>query len=266
MNYGLYLSAAGALSNMHRQDVMANNLANLATVGFKPDEVTFMTRLPERIDPGSLSSCEEPADPQLMLERLGGGQWVAPSRVDLRQGPLQKTGNDLDVAIAGEGFFVVSATDNVTKDSLRLTRDGRFTLNADGELIMAANGHRVLDDGDQPIVLDSDLPVTIGSSGDISQGGEIVATLGFVNVANQGALRKDGDNLLRFNGDGGPQARRSDAAGEIKQRHVENSAVDPITALNNLMNASKAVQANLTMMQYHDNTLGQVINTYGRVA
>ena len=126
MNYGMYLSAAGVLTNMHRMDVMANNLANLGTVGFKADEVTFMTRAPERLDPGALSMMGgEPADPQWMLERLGGGQWAAPSRIDLRQGSLQRTGGNLDAAIEGDGFFVVGS-----EDAPRLTRDTRCHLPA----------------------------------------------------------------------------------------------------------------------------------------
>lgn len=268
MNYGMYLSAAGVLTNMHRMDVMANNLANLGTVGFKADDVTFTTRAPERLDPGALSMLGgEPADPQWMLERLGGGQWVAPSRIDLRQGSLQQTSNDLDLAIEGGGFFVVAAGDVGAADSLRLTRDGRFTLNIDGELVMAAGGHRVMDNQDQPIELDRGAAVTIDARGNILQNGEIVATLGFADIGNRAALKKQGENLLRFDGGtNGSPAPRTAATGSIHQRHIENSAVDPITALNQLMNASKAVQASATLMQYHDNILGQVINTYGRVA
>lgn len=265
MNYGLYLSASGVLTNMHRLDVMANNLANLATVGFKPDEVTFASRLPERLDPGSLSVMGgEPADPQWMLEQLGGGTWAAPTRIDLRQGVLRPTGNDLDLAIDGDGFFTVQASSRDGAEALHLTRDGRFTINADGELAMSAGGHRVLDDQGQPIALDRTAPVSIDARGGVSQRGAIVATLAFANVADRGALKKVGDNLLRL--EGGSTVQRRRAAGTIHQRHVENSAVDPVMALNNLINASKAVQASATLMQYHDNILGQVINTYGRVA
>lgn len=269
MNYGLYLSASGVLTNMHRLDVMANNMANINTVGFKPDEVTFMARLAERLDPSAMSLMGgEPAEPQAMLEQLGGGQWVAPTRVDLRQGTMLRTGNDLDLAIEGEGFFVINASSNGRNDALRLTRDGRFTLNSEGELVSVASGHRVMDDDDRPITLDRAQPVSIDGRGRISQGGAVVATLGFANVADRSALKKEGDNLMRFDSgvQGATLAKRSDAPGIIRQRHVEGSAVDPVLTLNNLINASKAVQASATMMQYHDNILGQVINTYGRVA
>jgi flagellar basal body rod protein FlgG len=269
MNYGLYLSAGGALASMHRQDVAANNLANLNTVGFKPDVVTMMSRLPERLEGGALSILGEggPADPQWMLEQLGGGQFIAPSRVDLRPGSLQQTGNPLDLAIEGDGFFVVNASRNgAGAEGLRLTRDGRFTLNADGELVMSATGHRVMDANDQPITLDRDVPVTIDGQGNIIQDNNIVATLGFATIRDRAALKKEGDNLLTFVNGNGAQVQRQAASGSIHQRHIESSAVDPILALNSLINASKAAQANVTMMQYHDTILGQAINTFGRVA
>lgn len=267
MNYGLYLSAGGVLASMHRQDVVANNLANVNTVGFKPDQVAIMSRLPERLESGAFGAgLVEPADPQWMLEQLGGGQFIAPSRVDLRQGPLQGTGNDLDLAIQGDGFFVVNASKTGDAKGLRLTRDGRFSINADGELTMAATGHRVMDDKDQPIKLDRAAAVTIDQRGRIMQHGETIATLGFASVRDRAALTKEGDNLIQFTASGGKPAQRTAASGAILQRQIETSAVDPVLALNELINASRAVQANITMMQYHDNILGQVINTYGRVA
>ena len=86
MNYGLYLAASGALSNMYRQDVITNNLVNVETTGFKPDMVTARQRLPHRL------VSHGPADPQLMLERLGhkiavvhGHQWGSPRVADLAE-------------------------------------------------------------------------------------------------------------------------------------------------------------------------------------
>jgi flagellar basal body rod protein FlgG len=124
-----------------------------------------------------------------------------------------------------------------------------------------------MDVQDRAIKLDAGAPITIDGRGRIMQRGEVVATLGFAQIADRAALKKEGDNFLRFDGGrNGAPADRIVASGAIHQRHIENSAVDPITALNQLMNASKAVQASSALMQYHDNILGQVINTYGRVA
>jgi flagellar basal body rod protein FlgG len=131
---------------------------------------------------------------------------------------------------------------------------------------MAANGRRVLDADNQPITLDDGGMISIDGRGNISQNGEVVATLGFVDVPDANDLKKDGDNLMRVSTRRTTPLADAPLASAIKQRLVEDSAVDAVKALNDMTNASKAVQANITMMQYHDNILGQVINTYGRVA
>lgn len=258
MNYGLYLSAAGALTSLHRQDVYANNLANVNTVGFKPDIAITRDRLPARLEAGAPM-----ADPQWMLEQLGGGNFVEPTRIDLKQGALQSTGNALDLAITGDGFFVVSTGKGTGPEQLRFTRDGRFTLNAQGELVMASTGMKVLDVNDQPIRLDPTLDVQIDSNGEISQNGEVVARLQVASPTDPSLLRKAGDNLLRFAEGASPT--RTPALGQLHQGYVEGSAVDPILAMNAMISASKSLQSNATLMQYHDHIMGQAINTFGRV-
>jgi flagellar basal-body rod protein FlgF len=254
MNYGLYLSAAGTLASLHRQDVLANNLANIATVGFKPDQVDLRARMPERIEnPSAL------IDEQDLLERLGGGEFSRPTRVGLRQGDLAQSTNDLDLAIEGEGFFVVQSGRGV-RDEVRFTRDGRFTLNAAGELIMTATGLRVLDVNDQPIQLNRGAKIRINGDGTIFQNNAAAGQLQIATVTDTSKLAKQGASLLKAD------AKRQAATGLVRQHFVESSAVDPIMALNAMINASKAVQANATMMQYHDNLLGQAINTLGRVS
>lgn len=259
MNYGLYLSAAGTLTSLHRQDVMANNLANVNTVGFKADDVHFRARLPERLENPIASA---PTDAQLLLEQLGGGTFADPTHTSFRQGDLNRTSNPLDLAIEGDGFFVVSNSQTINAQSIRFTRDGRFARNTQGELIMAATGMRVLDVDNQPIRLDTAGAVQIAADGTIHQNGQTIAQLQIGTVADKSQLAKEGANLLRPAAKVKPQ----DASGSVKQGFLESSGVDAILAMNQMINASKAVQANATMMQYHDNILGQAINTFGRVA
>ena len=86
MNYGLYLSAAGVLTNSYRQDVFANNLANVNTVGFKPDLPVLRTRPPEAIeDPAPFGTSND------LLERLGGGVLAGPQRTSFAPGPVEQT-------------------------------------------------------------------------------------------------------------------------------------------------------------------------------
>ena len=101
MIYGLYLSAAGVVSSSYRQDVIANNLANSETVGFKRDLPLFQERLTEAQQRRGGSH----SDP--LMEGLGGGLLASPTLVDNRAGDLEHTGAPLDVAIQGDGFFAV---------------------------------------------------------------------------------------------------------------------------------------------------------------
>lgn len=257
MNYGLYLSATGVLTNMHRQDVIANNLVNATTTAFKPDAVYTRQRLPARLDPGGVGVH---ADPRWMLERLGGGHWVQPTHIDFSQGALMGTGNDLDLAIRGDGFFVVSAGDGGGTDHLLLTRDGRLTRSDRNELVMAGTGLRVLDVNNRPIRLRSQGPLRINERGEIEQNGTTVARIQLATVGDLTRLTKAGANLYRF--DSTPQP----ANGRIMQGQLESSAVDAITTLTALIGATKAVTGNAKMMQYHDFLIGLAVNTLGRVA
>lgn len=260
MNCGLSISASGVLASLHRQDVLTNNLANINTVGFKPDDVVVRPRLPQRLNESDVGL----NDPALLLQQLGGWPLGHSTRVNLRQGDLLETHNDLDLGIEGEGFFVVG-DGRGGADRLRFTRDGRFTLNAAGELVMTVNGMRVLDVNDQAISLNRGTTVNIDADGNVAQNGTQVAKLQVRSIIDATLLRKEGNNAFKFDGFG-HDATRQAGRGAIRQGYVESSAVDPIMGLNAVINASKAVQANATMMQYHDNILGQAINTLGRVA
>src|SRR3954469_11718253 len=120
MIYGLYLSATGVMTSSYRQDVIANNLANSETVGFKRDLALFQERRTEA-QSGSNHSCWSNPD----LENLGGGLLATPTAVDDKQGELEPTGNNLDVAILGRGYFSVDAGAR----GRMLTRDGQFMVN-----------------------------------------------------------------------------------------------------------------------------------------
>ena len=102
MIYGLYLSASGVVTNSFRQDVIANNIANSETIGFKRDLANMQQRptaAQERAD------SDDSIDP--MLENIGGGLLASRASVDTRQGEFEPTGNNLDVGIQGNGFFRV---------------------------------------------------------------------------------------------------------------------------------------------------------------
>jgi flagellar basal body rod protein FlgG len=259
MNYGLYLSATGTLTNLYRQDVIANNLANANTVGFKPDSIALTSRLPERLENGGAGS-----DQQWMLEQLGGGTLVYPTITQFKQGSLVDSMNETDVALSGDGFFVLRDPRAGGAAGIRFTRDGRFTLNDRGDLISATSGLAVLDVNDRPIRLDRDADLRIDTDGSIRQDDSVVAQLQVANVPNTMTLEKVGENLLRFKA--GTYAQRTPSDALVKQRFLEQSSVDPVLALKEMMDVSRAIGANTSMMQYQDRTLEQLIGTVARVA
>lgn len=260
MNYGFHTSASGVLAAMHRQDVAANNLANLETTAYKPDTSATIARRSAREEDGLYN-----LPSNRLLEQLGAGVLLAPNRVSFRQGPLRQTGNPLDLAVQGNGFLSVSVNGGSSnQDSIRLTRDGRLTLNDKGQLVTASEGHLVLDSGDRPISLDPRLPTTFDLNGTIRQGGQAVGTLRFTDVPDRTQLRKVGENLFAPSATAFSSRRQAD--GQIIQGSLEGSGVDPIRAMMAVQNAASAIGSATRLMSIHDDLMGRVINSLGRVA
>ncbi|RMH23642.1 MAG: flagellar hook basal-body protein [Planctomycetota bacterium] len=259
MNYGLYLSASGLLSAMHRMDVAANNLANVNTAGFKPDFAAAAHRPAERVEDGLYH-----IDSNTLLDRLGGGALSAPTLTRFASAPPEVTDNPLDVAILGEGFFVLDSAGDGSGDDVKFSRDGRLTLDADGVLVQAATGRAVLDDGDSPIRLDPALPVEITAAGAVRQGDRTVATIQIAAPPDLTALRKVGENLYRA-----PRAMadaRRATGSFVQPGAVEGSAADPIRALMGATDAGRAVTMNTRLVDLADALMDRAINTFGFIA
>ncbi|MBA4039352.1 MAG: hypothetical protein C0468_03325 [Planctomyces sp.] len=258
-SYGLYLSASGLTTALYRLDVAANNLANLNTVGYKPDVPLVRQRETARVEDG-LGGVPSDA----LLERLGGGAVLAPNRVALGQGQLEETRGPLDIGVEGEGFLVVLAPDQRGRLVPSLTRDGRLAIDAEGTLVQSSSGRPVLDQSSRPIRLDPALEVNIDSEGVIRQGDESVARLQLARVDRADLLTKLGDGLLS-----GPEAliaRRRPASGRVLQGYVERSAVDPIRASLDVSAAERAVSAGARLISIYDELSQRAISTFGRVA
>ncbi len=259
MSYGLQISASGVMAAMYRQDVFTNNLANMNTPGFKPDSASTLSREAVRAEDGvwNLPS-------NAMLERLGGGVLLNANRVSFAQGGTRVTGNDLDVAIEGDGFFVVRDATDRGASTVRLTRDGRFTRNSEGELVMATTGMRVLDKGSNPINVPGTGKVKIDGDGTISVNGNAIAQLSLVTVPDKESLVKQGHSL--FLADAEKLGNRRTLPGTIRQGALEESGVDEVRALMQMTSASREVDANVDMMRAHDRLLERAIQSLGRIS
>ncbi|HVP11929.1 MAG TPA: flagellar hook-basal body protein [Phycisphaerae bacterium] len=251
MVYGLWQSAAGLQVQEYRQAIIANNLANADTPGFKADRIAFQERLNAATAHGDMRARNP------VLDAMTGGLFETPIYTDFAQGNIIPSNNPLDLAVEGDGFLTVQ-----TKDGARYTRDGRLLMNADGELVHAASGGAVLGNDSQPIVLDpvAREAVKIDESGQVSQGERIAGRLALVDFGDRQQLGKVGENLYSANG-----LKGTEAHGSIRQSAYEASTVEPANVLVDLISASRAYEANARLIALQDDSLGRVVNELGRV-
>jgi flagellar basal-body rod protein FlgF len=224
-----------------RMDVAANNLANVATAGFKADAVVF-----EELDGTRAHAEENPRQIRFVRD-------VGLTR-DMSQGPISITGNPLDVAIEGQGFFMVEGPNGPL-----YTRDGAFTLTGEGRLV-TSEGRAVLSSGGAPIVFDpqGESP-SIGRDGAISVAGVEVGRIGVASFATPSALSKVGDNLWSAQGE-----TPGEFAGVVVQGAIEGSNVRPVQELTRLIEISRAYQSAARLVSSADDLRKSAIERLGR--
>ena len=245
MIYGLYNSAAGMMTNEYRQAVLANNLANADTVGFKRDIAVFAERTPEWIagDRGGPSNTD--------LQGLSGGMWLGQTITDFSEASKTQTNNPLDVALDGPGFLTVAAN-----GQQMLTRDGRLRMDTDGQLVAVSDGAPVLGRGGVPIHLNPlGGQATINEEGQVEQDGQVVGELEIVDFKNYAALRKVGTNRLA-----GPEGGAVPSPALVHAGYTESSGVQPLQELVSMIEASRAYQMNAQMISMQDQTVGRLIS------
>jgi flagellar basal-body rod protein FlgG len=258
MNYGLHVSASGVLTNLYRQDIHANNLANASTVGFKRDLAMITQRDPESVEgPNAEFS-------NALLDNIGGGAFAGPQHISFEAGSKEKTNNPLDLALeADDTFFAVRKRNGKSgQDEIRYTRDGRFARSPEGFLVTAAGGFKVLGDDDQPITLDESQGVVIDRDGGVRQNNVEVAKLQVTALANRQLLVKVGQSLYRDTAKAGN--RLAPGNGRVMAGFVEASAVNPIQELLGMIETSSAIQYNSNLIKYHD-TLNERAVSLGRL-
>ncbi|ARA94809.1 flagellar basal-body rod protein FlgF [Rhodothermaceae bacterium RA] len=232
-------SFASMTEGVRQQERIANNLANANTVGFKRERL-FVEALNERLD------AEQAPRSDRAITR-----WA-----DAGQGALEKTDNPLDVAIHGDGFFVV--TDEATGRT-GYTRAGRFTLDADGVLRDAAG--RLVEGEGGPIEIPPDQsPIVISTDGEVRAGDEVVGRLRVVTFADPMALtRAEGAVFLA------DEARPVDVpTPDLRQGFVESSNVDVIREMTDMITHFRLFESQQKVIQTLDQVLGQVSRDLGR--
>ena len=253
MLYGMYISAAGALANSYRQDVVANNLANVETVSFKQDLALFEGRRTEAQENGQRKYTTA------MLEGIGGGLFALPTWTDFSPSSVKETGSDYDLALVGEGFFRVSDPDS--PGGISYTRDGRFAHDQNNQLV-TLEGHRpVLDQAGDPIVIDSGKDFQVDQTGVISQDDGVVGRLGIVDFDDKRVLRKQGRNNYAAPEGVEPQA----ITGQVQQNALEDSGVNSMDQLSEMIRTQRLFQSNISMLQIQDQSLGLTVTRLGMI-
>jgi len=198
------MAASGLRSNLESLDLIANNLANVQTTGFKNDsEFYSLYAASEAEGPGGSDPAQMPV--------------IETNWTDYSQGDLHQTGIPTDLAISGAGFFTVAGP------SGRLyTRNGTFQFTPAGRLV-TSDGYPLQGSDGKPIQLDPARALTVTPEGELLQDGAVVGKLQTVTFKKMSDLSKQGTSLLRFNG---PDDSVSPAAGLILQGRLESSNVD----------------------------------------
>lgn len=254
--YGIYTSGLAAIGQSVRLDVAANNLANVSTVGFRGDRVSFAGRLVEALEAGEGPGRHYNA----LVHRHGGAPVLESVRFDRRPGAVDRTGRPLDLALDGEGFFAVR--DRRTGEVYH-TRAGNFAVGSRGELVTADGRYEVLGRGGAPIVLDPSAPAEPEVKGDgrVLQGDREVGRLALVGFDDPSRLRKHGDALFANRG-----AAEAPAEARVMQGALETSSVNPLSEMVGMIRALRALESNLEMIRFQDRTLDRSVNGLGRVA
>jgi flagellar basal-body rod protein FlgF len=244
----MYISAEGAAAQAQRLEVIANNMANVDTAGFKQDVPMFQARFAEAIQKG----LAQPGDRS--INDIGGGVKINDVATDYSMGQLKRTGNDLDLAINGQGFFHVKGEDG----QQYLTRAGDFALDNRGRLVTHSGNRPVLDQQGGEIVLNANLPYSISQDGFIDQAGSIYA-LGMSQPNSLDEMTKVGNNMWQPMGSIKPLELKERS---VRQGYLELSGANPVRQMMAMIETTRAFEANSRMIQNQDSVLGTLI---GRV-
>ena len=216
MDNSVYTILAGEVGVLNNLAVVSNNVSNANTVGFKSDMMLFEKHLTDDVKTKNTM----PSDVATLSNQ--------------KNGSLQNTGNPLDLAIVGAGFFKVQ-----TPNGIRYTRGGSFYRNVDGVLSTSSGYPLLTIDNDTINFNENDLDPEISEDGTVSVNGDVRATIGVVEFENQKLLRKSGDGLFQSDVEG-------DFASNfvIKNKMLESSNVEPIKEMVKMIELQRKMEVN----------------------
>ncbi len=254
---GLFTAYTGMKNEQKRLDIIANNLANSATVGFKEDNVTsqsFDEMLTVKIRDVSEAYNDRP------IGNMSLGVKIGEVYTNHGQGSLRQSSNTYDMAIEGKGFFSLSVTDKAGNVSTQYTRNGSFTMTKDGYIVDEDGNHLLGEGGEVQIPTDT-AAVVIDTTGGVYADGVYVDTLQIVDFEDYDYLAKQGDTrYMALEG-----ATEIDSNAMVRQGFTEQSNVNVVSEMVEMITITRAYEANQKIIKSIDNTLDLAANTVGKV-
>ena len=235
----LYVALSGQMAMAERLETVSNNVANLRTAGFRAETVDFDTVLSD-----------------YRRDRVA---FVSSGTMDIDRsyGPVEETGNPLDIAIDGDGWFGVN-----TPEGRAYTRDGRFAVNALGDLV-TLTGYNVVDNGGAPVAVNAaGGPIEIAADGRIVQDGDVAGVIGLFDIPEDATLTRHGDVAVRSDLPADPVADRT--GNGVRQGYREGSNVDAMTSLVALIEVQRAFDRASTVMRERSTSLEEAVRLLGR--
>ena len=254
MDPALWAAKTGLDAQQTRMAVTANNLANVSTTGFKRGRAVFEDLLYQNLRQVGAAGTQDTQLPSGLS--LGTGTRVVATEKLHTQGNMQVTGNSLDLAINGRGFFQVLLPDGTTG----YTRDGSFQVNAQGELVTSA-GYRVqpsisIPDGAQSITIGTDGVVSVQLAGQTAP--TQVGSVQLVDFINTAGLQPRGENMLLESAASGPAQTGTpglNGLGTLQQGSLESSNVNVVEELVSMIETQRAYEMNSKAISTTDQML-----------
>lgn len=247
----LYTATTGMIVQRNKMDTITNNLTNMDTVGYKKDYMltrSFEDMLIERINDPNIINARYTTSAEVGEHNLG--LYVDEINTTFKQGPLEQTEQPNELAIEGEGFFVVN-----TPEGERYTRSGNFRVDSAGYLV-DPNGYYVQSTaGDAVYVGQGDF--AINALGDVTVNGQVTDTIAVVNFNDVQGLRKAGENLYYHYAGEQPAAAQGYS---VKQGFLEGSNVDIASEVVDMMSTSRAYESCYKITQMLDQSLSKTVN------
>lgn len=254
---GLYTAWTGMANEQKRLDIISNNLANSATVGFKKEGVTnqsFDEMLSIKIRDKSENSGNR------TIGNMSLGVKLGEVYTDYKQGSLRETGNTFDLALEGDGFFQIAVTDANGNENACYTRAAQLVMDREGFVVDVNGNHLVSEGGNLQVPTDAG-KIVIDVDGSVYADGALVDKVVIKDFENYDYLKKYGDTMYTAQ-EGATEKATSSL---VRQGFTEQSNVNVVSEMVNLIAITRAYEANQKVIQSIDGTLDLSANSIGKL-